>query len=110
MINFYRKSVTFFRKPSKTVPDKAYTVSELLAKFTTGICPSVYREGSYSDNENLQPEDIDITETRDFDSCDARRLLSSCRDISAIMSDLDKLKRSESNSKEDKTPESSSID
>jgi len=36
--------------PSETIPDMAYTVRELLQKYTTGGMPSILQEGTFEEN------------------------------------------------------------
>lgn len=58
-------------KPSETIPNDAYTIGQLLQKFTTGIMPPVNREGLYSDDDL---DDMDPTDYYDFDRVDAINL------------------------------------
>lgn len=59
-------------EPSLTVPDQAYTVQELLEKFTSGGIPPVSLPGQYDDDPSF--DDIDPTRLGDFDLADLTAL------------------------------------
>lgn len=61
------------RLPSVAVPNDSYTIRELLDKFTTGIMPNVFKEGTYSDDDLESYSQID---NRDFDMVDAFNMSS----------------------------------
>ncbi|UPW41577.1 hypothetical protein [Peromfec virus RodF8_52] len=57
------------RPVSITVPDQSYTVRELMMKHMSGAMPPVVRDGIYQSFED--EDDIDITQSPDFDITDA---------------------------------------
>lgn len=55
-------------EPSQTIPGEAYTIRELLTKFTRGVIPDVGKNMKFDDSEDF--EDIDISRVPDFDLSD----------------------------------------
>lgn len=58
-------------RPSLTLPNEAYSIHELLLKYTQGIMPSVVREGSYGSDQFDDPDlskvgSVDMTERDDL--------------------------------------------
>lgn len=57
---------------SQTVVGQAYTVREILERFTRGLNPGVMRSGSYDLDADF--DDIDETRNPDFDLSDVTRI------------------------------------
>lgn len=67
---------------SHTVPDMAYSVQELLRRFTTGTIPSdIVRAAMYTDNPDF--DDFIDTELGDFDLTDYAREMDRLRELHA---------------------------
>lgn len=67
---------------SHTVPDMAYSVQDLLKRFTTGTIPSdIVRSAMYTDNPDF--DDFIETELGDFDLTDYAREMDRLRELHA---------------------------
>jgi len=58
---------------SMTIPGQAYTISEILEKYTRGQAPRIAKDGYYEENPSL--DSIDPMRSPDFDLADATILL-----------------------------------
>lgn len=72
--NLTKHDMEYNNGPSLTVPDQAFTVKEVLEKYTNGVLPDLTKNGSYPDTEPSF-DDTDPIQDPAFDLADATQLL-----------------------------------
>ena len=95
-----------FAIPSQTIPDQAYTIRELLEKYSTGIMPPVGKIPHYEEDPDI--DDPDFTRDPAFDLSDATRIKDESTEILQRVHDAEQ-KRAQEKEKADAIEEAKKI-
>lgn len=66
-------------EPSQTISGQAFSIREILTKWTRGVPPEISKLGYYNENEDPSFDDYDETRNPGFDLADASETLYSLK-------------------------------